>query len=139
MYTWRRNESKSRLDRGLYCHTWLRCFPNQILMGLNRSFSDHNPLLLKMEAYSNWGPKPFRCYDAWFLNPQLKRFLVNEWRNIPNVALHTKLKILKAPMKNWRKKPLITWIIKSPNLKRLYMISKEKVITECLIIWKWPD
>ncbi|XP_057529808.1 uncharacterized protein LOC130808348 [Amaranthus tricolor] len=46
-FTWRRNESKSRLDKAL-------------------------------------------C------------FLINEWRNIPNVPLHNKLKILKTPLKAWR-------------------------------------
>ena len=98
-FTWRRNESKSKLDRGLCCHDWLRNFPNLNMVGLNRSFSDHNPLLLSLETCNSWGPKPFRCYDAWFLNPQFKSFLVNEWRNIPNVPLHNKLKCLKAPIK----------------------------------------
>ena len=72
-------------------------------MGLNRSFSDHNPLLLTMETCENWGPKPFRCYDAWFLNPQFKCFRVREWHNIPNVPLHNKLKVLKAPLKTCRR------------------------------------
>ena len=73
------------------------------MVGLNRGVSDHNPLLLMLEVYTNWGPKPFRCYDAWFLNPQFKCSLVSEWRNIPNVPLHNKLKILKVPLKTWRK------------------------------------
>ena len=96
-FTWRRNESKSRLDRALCCHNWLSSFPHLWLKGLNRSFSDHNPLLITKEVCNNWGPKPFRCYDAWFLNPKFKGFMVNEWRNIPNVPLHKKLKILKTP------------------------------------------
>ena len=101
-FTWRRNDSKSKLDRGLCCQSWLRKFPNLNMIGLNRSISNHNPLLLTLEALNNWGPKPFRCYDAWFLNPQFKRFLVREWQNIPDVPLHNKLKILKAPVKLWR-------------------------------------
>ena len=68
-FTWRRNDSKSKLDRGLCCQSWLRKFPNLNMVGRNRSVSDHNPLLLTLEACNNWGPKPFRCYDAWFLNP----------------------------------------------------------------------
>ena len=102
-FTWRRNESKSKLDRALCDQEWMRKFPNMNLMGLCRSFSDHNPLLLSMEVYNNWGPKPFRCYDAWFNHPHFKRFIVNEWRNIPNVALHTKLKMMKAPLRTWRR------------------------------------
>ena len=102
-FTWGRNESKSRIDRGLCCNTWLRKFPNLNMVGLKRSSSDHNPVLLTLEARINWGPKPFRCYDAWFLNPNFKHFLINKWRNIPNESLQNKLKILKAPLKTWKK------------------------------------
>ena len=102
-FTWCRNESKSRLDRALCDHEWLRKFPNMNLRGLCRSFSDHNPLLLMMEVYNNWGPKPFRCYDAWFQHPHFKHFMVSEWRNIPNVPIHTKLKMMKAPLRTWRR------------------------------------
>ena len=102
-FTWQRNDSKSRLDRALCGHEWLTKFPNMNLMGLSRSFSDHNPLLLVMNPCNNWGPKPFRCYDAWFLHPHFKRFIVSEWRKIPNVSLHTKLKILKALLRSWRR------------------------------------
>ena len=102
-FTWRRNESKSRLDRALCNHEWLTKFPNLNLISMSRSFSDHNPLLLTMERSNNWGPKPFRCYDAWFLHPHFKSFIVNEWRKTPNVSLHTKLKIIKNPLKSWRK------------------------------------
>ena len=86
-FTWRRNESKSKPDRGLCCNTWLTKFPNLNMVGLHRSSSDHNPLLLTLEASDNWGPKPFRCFDAWFLNPNFKHFRINEWQNIPNESL----------------------------------------------------
>ena len=102
-FTWRRNQSQSKLDRGLYCQSWFTKFPNLKLMGLNKSFSDHNPLLLTLVPQENWGPKPFRCYDAWFMNPQFKEFLTNEWRSFPNVPLHNKMKILKTPLKSWRR------------------------------------
>lgn len=36
-YTWRRNESKSKLDRGLCCNAWLRRFPNLSLAGLAKN------------------------------------------------------------------------------------------------------
>ena len=52
-FTWRRNESKSRLDRGMCSHNWLRKFPNMNMVGLKRSFSDHNPLLLSLESSNN--------------------------------------------------------------------------------------
>ena len=102
-FTWRRNESKSRLDRGLCCQTWLRRFPNLSMVGLHRSFSDHNPLLLSLQMETNWGPKPFRCYDAWFLNPKFKQFLIEEWRKCPSLSLQHKLKFLKARLKEWKR------------------------------------
>ena len=102
-FTWRRNESKSRIDRGLCCDTLLRKFPNLNMIGLKRRSFDHNPLLLTLEATNNWGPKPFRCFDAWFLNPNFKQFLINEWQSLPNESLQNKLKILKAPLKAWKK------------------------------------
>ena len=49
------------------------------------------------------GPKPFRSYDAWFLNPKFKQFVINEWKNIPNESPMNKLKSMKAPLKTWRK------------------------------------
>ena len=102
-FTWRRNESKSILDRSLCCQTWLRMFPNLSMVGLQRSFSDHNPLLISLETETNWGPKPFRCYDAWFLNPKYKDFLIKEWKKFPDESLKNKLKFLKAPLKSWRR------------------------------------
>ncbi|XP_057529832.1 uncharacterized protein LOC130808373 [Amaranthus tricolor] len=54
-FTWRRNESRSRIDRGLCCTSWLRKFPKLNMIGLNRSSSDHNPLLLTLEASNNCG------------------------------------------------------------------------------------
>ncbi|XP_057532857.1 uncharacterized protein LOC130810741 [Amaranthus tricolor] len=102
-FTWRRNESRSKFDRASCCQAWIKKFTNLNMCGLKRSFSDHHPLLLSLKSGNNGGPKPFRCYDAWFLNPKLKGFLMNEWRNIPNESLHNKLKALKAPIKAWKR------------------------------------
>ncbi|XP_057545914.1 uncharacterized protein LOC130824909 [Amaranthus tricolor] len=102
-FTWRRNDSRSKLDRGLCCNNWLIKFPKLTMLGLNKSCSDHNPLLLKLEDSSNWGPKPFRSFDAWFLNPNFKPYICNEWQKLPRVPLNEKLKILKGPLKAWSK------------------------------------
>ena len=102
-FTWRRNNSMSKLDRVLCDHDWLTRFPNMILSGLCRSFSDHNALFLRLDEYINWGPKPFRCQDAWFLHPQFKKLVVEEWHNIPDAPLHSKFKLMKAPLRTWRR------------------------------------
>lgn len=102
-YTWRRNELKSRLDRGLCCNVWLREFPNMFLKGLPKSVSDHNPLLISLQADENWGPKPFRCYDAWFFHPDFRNLLRTGWGNLPNVSLNVKMKALKSTIIAWSK------------------------------------
>ena len=37
------------------------------------------------------------------MHPQFKSFIINEWCNAPNVSLHTKFKILKNPLRAWRR------------------------------------
>ena len=118
-FTWRRNDSKSRLDRVLCDGDWWTKFPNMNLTGLCRSFSDHNPLLLMMEMSTNWGPKPFRYHDAWSLHPKFKSFVVDEWRNIPQVPLHTKLKLIKTPLKTWRRQHFDDMDNKIANLEKV--------------------
>ena len=120
-FTWRRNASKSKLDRVLCDHNWLTKFPNMSLKGLCRSFSDHNPLILSMMVSQNWGPKPFRCQDAWFLHPNFKNFIVQEWRNCPQVSLLSKLKILKAPLRNWRRQNFDLMENKIADLERVIL------------------
>ena len=117
-FTWRRNASKSKLDRGLCCNDWLIKFPNLNLQGLKRSCSDHNPLLLELEDTYNWGPKPFCSYDAWFLVPNFKSFLCNEWRSLPPVPLNEKLKILKGPLKAWSRQHFDHLDIKKEKLEK---------------------
>lgn len=102
-FTWGRLESQSRLDRCLCNNEWFIRYPEIRLDGLKRSFSDHNPLLLSLDRKTNWGPKPFRVYDSWFLNPKFKKFLCREWENLPNLGLPNKMKALKAPLKTWSK------------------------------------
>ena len=68
-FTWRRNESKSKIDRGLCCRSWLTKFPNMNLVGLKRSFYDHNPLLLSLEPSTNWAPN---LLDAMMHGSQIR-------------------------------------------------------------------
>lgn len=67
------------------------------LHGLQRQFSDHNPLILDLVEKEDWGPKPFRTIDAWFTNPYFKEIVKKEWKNLGDVAPHKKfLSIKKA-------------------------------------------
>lgn len=102
-FTWGRLDSQSKLDRCLCENDWLLKFLRLKLEGLKRSFSDHNPLLLSLEKIENWGPKPFRCFDVWFSNPEFKSFVHKEWEDLPNLNLVNKMKALKEPIKSWSK------------------------------------
>lgn len=45
-FMWGRSGSQSKLDRCICSNEWFVSFPNLRLDGLQRSFSDHNPILL---------------------------------------------------------------------------------------------
>lgn len=102
-FTWARGNSQSKLDRCLCHNEWLVNFPEMRLEGITKGASDHNPLVLSLEDKLNWGPKPLRCYDSWFLHPNFREFVLKEWRNLPNLSLFNKLKALKCPLKVWSK------------------------------------
>lgn len=66
-FTWYRINSGSHIDRVFIDTDWLETFKELKLMGLQRSVSDHCPLLVSCES-NNWGPKPFRSLDVWFFS-----------------------------------------------------------------------
>lgn len=99
-YTWYRNSSASRIDRVFIDVEWLEIVSDLKLWGLERSLSDHCPLLVGSE-YVDWGPKPFRVLDVWFSNPTFKKLVENEWKVLGNIPVYEKLKKLKAPIKKW--------------------------------------
>lgn len=121
-YIWARLNSQSRLDRCLCTNEWLINFPELRLEGLQSGPSDHNPILLALESSVNWGPKPFRCFDVWFSNPNFKEFVELEWNNLAPLSLGNKLKALKAPLRSWSKK---TFGVMESNICKL-----EEVIHE---------
>ncbi|GKV12008.1 hypothetical protein SLEP1_g23214 [Rubroshorea leprosula] len=69
-FTWYQPNEKamSCLDRFLMNEEWLTTWQCLKHWGLKRSISDHCPMLLKNEM-KNWGPKPFRFFNAWLRHP----------------------------------------------------------------------
>lgn len=51
-FTWRRGRIRGRLDRGLVNEAWSRLFPQVELENLEFNHSDHRPLLVNTEYYS---------------------------------------------------------------------------------------
>ncbi|GKV16062.1 hypothetical protein SLEP1_g26767 [Rubroshorea leprosula] len=73
--------------------------------GLRRSVSDHCPILLKNEKI-DWGPKPFKFFDAWFDKPGCKELITRVWKTSDvqgqkGFILKEKLKSTKKALKEW--------------------------------------
>lgn len=81
---------------------WLELFKDLKLVGLNRSISDHCPLVVECES-EDWGPKPFRNSDVWFTCPSFKKLVDNKWKCLLNLPFQEKLKRLKEPLRKWNR------------------------------------
>ncbi|CAL5355041.1 unnamed protein product [Camellia sinensis] len=97
-------EKWSRIDRIFVDPKWLEVF-NIKLWGLPRMVSDHCPLLM-MEDERDWGPKPFRVLNAWFLHKNFQSFWESKWQESAvegwaGFILTQKLKLLKNNLKSW--------------------------------------
>ncbi|GKV30538.1 hypothetical protein SLEP1_g39340 [Rubroshorea leprosula] len=73
--------------------------------GLTRSLSDNCPILVKDEA-CNWGPKPFKFYNVWLLDPAFREMIEKQWDSFNiqgwgGFVLEEKMKLLKNSMKVW--------------------------------------
>ncbi|XP_028085101.1 uncharacterized protein LOC114286201 [Camellia sinensis] len=99
-------ERWSRIDRILLSTEWLERV-NFKLWGLERSVSDHCPLLL-LEDGRDWGPRPFRFLNAWFLHPNFGSLVKKSWEESAlsgwaGFVIMNKLKMLQADLKKWNR------------------------------------
>lgn len=99
-FTWHRGQAKSKLDRLLISPEWLNTFPHMAAEILNRSISDHNPILIKTEEI-DWGPKPFRFQDCWLLHPGCLEKIKEVWAKHNSLGFGDKLKEVKLGLKSW--------------------------------------
>lgn len=73
-YTWfGPANKKSKLDWILVNHTWLDAH-NWTTKLLHRKNSDHRPIWIGA-GNTNWGPKPFKLFNSWLLDPTLIEML----------------------------------------------------------------
>ncbi|GKV35410.1 hypothetical protein SLEP1_g43679 [Rubroshorea leprosula] len=95
----------SRIDKFLLSEGWLSKWCDTKQWGLTRTVSDHCPIMLKVNKM-NWGPKPFKFFDAW-LDDQGCRELISEvWNNEKTQGwagfkLKEKLKATKNALREW--------------------------------------
>jgi len=95
----------SRIDRILVTRRWFDVWKGSCIHVLNRTFSDHCPLILKNNIV-DWGPKPFQCLDFWHDDKRFKEFVTQKWEGITKYGRGTY--ILKEKFKEL-KKQLVTW------------------------------
>jgi exonuclease III len=80
LYTWsnnRCNPTFETLDRFLVNPEWDLLFHNAMVRGLDRSLSDHVPLLLQTEEKKR--SHEFRYELSWKLRPGFREIMVNNW------------------------------------------------------------
>ncbi|GKV00002.1 hypothetical protein SLEP1_g12766 [Rubroshorea leprosula] len=106
-YTWYSSNGRqmSRIDRFLISVDWLEKWGDVKQWGLGRSVSDHCPLVLKNEKV-DWGPKPFKFFDAWLEQPDCKELIRKTWNSAAEEGrkgfrLKEKLKGTKKALKEW--------------------------------------
>ena len=84
---------------------WLSKWPDSSQFNLERNYSDHCPILMNSK-HTNWGPKPFRVFDALLSNKDYTKVVRDCWSaNQPmgwgSYALKCKLQNLKHRLKTW--------------------------------------
>ncbi|KAK8497800.1 hypothetical protein V6N12_065894 [Hibiscus sabdariffa] len=102
-FTWFRsgsNVSTSKLDRFLVSTGICSWFPNASQSALNRSLSNHCPVLLK-EVQSVAIKRPFKWFTHWADDLDFDRMVKKEFCNIKRKGVGEKLRLVKAAIKNW--------------------------------------
>ena len=108
-FTWFKSNgsAKSRLDRVLVSEEWMESWPMCKQYVQRREVSDHCALVVKA-VEKDWGPKPFRSIDAWFMEKGFREMVKNYWSSYSVqgsafIKFKEKLKALKGDLKVWNR------------------------------------
>ncbi|GKV11959.1 hypothetical protein SLEP1_g23168 [Rubroshorea leprosula] len=106
-YTWynANGQQMSRIDRFLLSEDWILNWSDVKQWGLRRTVSDHCPIILKNEMV-DWGPKPFKFFDAWLEQPGCIEVIKKAWNSSDEKGwkgyrFKEKLKRTKNALKEW--------------------------------------
>ncbi|CAI9090064.1 OLC1v1024754C1 [Oldenlandia corymbosa var. corymbosa] len=111
LHTWKGMRQNGRvlkrLDRLLFTQEWLTLFPVALIHHLNRSTSDHAPLLLQYKAEMEAKPRLFRFQKMWLQRNNFLEVVKENWEQPIDhhgmLAFSLKLRRLKARLKEWNK------------------------------------
>ncbi|XP_071694268.1 uncharacterized protein [Rutidosis leptorrhynchoides] len=96
----------SKIDRFLVNEIFLDLWDNLSAIIMDRTKSDHCPILLKDDD-KNFGPKPFKVFDAWLDDVECEKIVTECWlepvNNGPRMDCRfmNKLKRVKGILKDW--------------------------------------
>ncbi|XP_071694314.1 uncharacterized protein [Rutidosis leptorrhynchoides] len=95
----------SKLDRFLVTQKFLDLWEDLSIVALDRKLSDHCPLVLR-DKVIDYGPKPFKVFDAWFDYEDVGKVVMDAWL-IPvrgsrkDCIFRDKLKNVKSNLRVW--------------------------------------
>ncbi|XP_022853605.1 uncharacterized protein LOC111375047 [Olea europaea var. sylvestris] len=78
-YTWTNGRVRKRLDRVLIISTATAFCQQLTVRHLNRTSSDHSPLLLQWVSDDDLGPRPFRFLNVWTKHHYFLAFVSQKW------------------------------------------------------------
>ncbi|GKV32816.1 hypothetical protein SLEP1_g41389 [Rubroshorea leprosula] len=95
-----------------------------------KSVSDHCPLVLKNEKV-DWGPKPFKFFDAWLEQPECMELIKKAWNSSveegrKGFRLKEKLKSTKKALKEWSGNHMSELDCKIKEAEKMIAILDEK-------------
>ncbi|GKV46811.1 hypothetical protein SLEP1_g53774 [Rubroshorea leprosula] len=106
-FTWYNSNGlqMSRIDRFFLSNGWVLKWKDVKQLGLRRTVSNHCPILLKNEKV-DWGPKPFKFFNAWMDQPGCIETIRNAWKSCEvnggyGLRLKERLKFTKNALKLW--------------------------------------
>lgn len=95
----------AKLDKVLCNHTWLELLPHLFYPYLPTSTFIHSGILRHLKTVSISYLKPFRFFNCWALNPDLKTIVDSAWLascyGVPQYWVSKKLKVLKSKITDW--------------------------------------
>lgn len=98
----------ARIDRGLTNSQWASLYINSSIYHLNRSSSDHAPLLLSIKSPLDQCPKVFKFQHMWTTHENFENIVQTSWNedtcSFGLRKFSIKLRKLKEVLKKWNKK-----------------------------------
>jgi hypothetical protein len=92
-----------KLDRALSNLEWLQHFGNIAVEFLERGVLNHSPILVYVQQFISYGPKPFKFFKFWANHPQFLDWIAEGWSiNVEGYSmfrLYSKLKTVKRILK----------------------------------------